>query len=90
MSNDSVSKRADEFRPVDVTKHPEILLVAADADHVSCNGTGGKDDSGSKAAGHPRVYYTFHAQDEVVCGYCDRLFTKVPQAGARPYAKDPA
>jgi len=60
------------------TKHPEILLVSADADHVSCNGGGG-------ALGHPKVFYTFHGQDEVVCGYCDRLFTKVDQPNARPY-----
>lgn len=59
------------------TKHPEILLVPQDADHVAC------DEGG--ALGHPKVYYTFHGQDEVVCGYCDRLFTKIPQDGAKPY-----
>ncbi len=64
------------------TKHPEILLVPADKGQVACNGGGG-------ALGHPKVYYTFHGQDEVVCGYCDRLFTKKQQAGALPY-KDAA
>lgn len=60
------------------TKHPEILLVPHGADHVSCNGGGG-------SLGHPKVYYTFHGQDEVTCGYCDRLFTKHDQPGAKPY-----
>lgn len=60
------------------TKHPEILLVDKNAHQVSCNGGGG-------ALGHPKVYYTFDGQDEVVCGYCDRLFTKVDQQGAVPY-----
>lgn len=65
------------------TKHPEILLVPEDMEQVSCNGGGG-------ALGHPKVYYTFHGQDDVVCGYCDRLFTKTPQAGAVPYQKTAA
>lgn len=60
------------------TKHPEILLVPAEMEQVCCNGGGG-------ALGHPKVYYTFHGQDEVTCGYCDRLFTKVAQDGAKPY-----
>ena len=64
------------------TKHPEIFLVAKESDHVSCNGGGG-------ALGHPKVYYTFHGQDEVTCGYCDRLFTKHDQPDAKPY-KDAA
>lgn len=59
------------------THHPEILLVAPETDHIACNGGG--------VLGHPKVYYTFHGQDDVVCGYCDRLFTKSPQAGATPY-----
>jgi uncharacterized Zn-finger protein len=60
------------------TKDPEILLVPADMHQISCNGSGG-------ALGHPRVYYTFDHQDDVTCGYCDRLFTKVMQPGAVPY-----
>jgi uncharacterized Zn-finger protein len=62
------------------TKHPEILLVPADMAQIACNGGGG-------ALGHPKVYYTFHHQDEVTCGYCDRLFTKTPQDGAVVYQK---
>ena len=58
------------------TKHPEIFLVPASAHQISCDGGG--------AMGHPKVYYTFDDQDEVVCGYCDRLFTKKPMAGAKP------
>ncbi len=65
------------------TNHPEVLLVPQDADRVACNGGGG-------ALGHPKVYYTFHGQDEVVCGYCDRLFTKHPHEGAKPYSRDAA
>lgn len=61
-----------------VTKHPEILLVPAHAESVFCCGEGG-------ALGHPKVYYTFHGQDEVTCGYCDRLFTKKETAGAVSY-----
>lgn len=60
------------------TKHPEILLVPQDAASIFCSGGGG-------ALGHPKVYYTFHDQDEVVCGYCDRLFTKHDQPNAKPY-----
>lgn len=78
MNNDSISRRADEKRPVMAGNHPEIYLVEASADHIACNGGGG-------ALGHPKVYYTFHGQDNVVCGYCDRLFTKTPQAGAKVY-----
>jgi uncharacterized Zn-finger protein len=61
-----------------VQSPPEILLVPEDTETVACNGGGG-------ALGHPKVYYTFHGQDEVTCGYCDRLFTKHPQDGAKPY-----
>ena len=64
------------------TKHPEILLVDASLHTVACNGGGG-------ALGHPKVWYTFDGQEEVTCGYCDRLFTKHDQAGAKPY-KDAA
>lgn len=62
-------------RPLD---HPEIFLVPAHLPQVSCNGGGG-------ALGHPKVYYTFDAQDEVVCGYCDRLFTKKSVPGAKQF-----
>jgi uncharacterized Zn-finger protein len=48
---------------------PETILVANDADQVSCDGGGG-------ALGHPRVWYTFDKQDVVECGYCDRRFAK--------------
>lgn len=59
------------------TPPPEIFLVPEDKHQVSCDG----DNS---ALGHPRVYYTFGGADEVVCGYCDRLFTKKPLPGAKP------
>lgn len=57
--------------------HPEIFLVPESLHRVFCNGGG--------ALGHPRVYYTFDAQGEVICGYCDRLFTKKHQPGAVDY-----
>lgn len=58
------------------TKHPEIFLVPEGLQQVACDGGG--------ALGHPRVFYTLEGQNEVVCGYCDRLFTKTPQPGAKP------
>ncbi len=58
------------------TKHPEIFLVPESMHQVACDGGG--------TAGHPKVYYSFDGQDEVVCGYCDRLFTKKSVAGAKP------
>lgn len=60
------------------TKHPEILFVPKELHQIACNG-------GSGALGHPKVYYTFDGQEEVTCGYCDRLFTKHNQIGAKPY-----
>jgi len=57
-------------------KHPEIFLVPESAPQVSCDGGG--------ALGHPKVYYTFDGREEVVCGYCDRLFAKKPVPGAKP------
>jgi len=47
----------------------ETIPVAKDADEVACDG-------GSGPLGHPLVYYTFDGQDEVRCGYCDRVFSK--------------
>lgn len=49
-----------------MTNRPETITVPAGSDRVACDGGG--------ALGHPRVYYTFGDADEVVCGYCDRLF----------------
>jgi uncharacterized Zn-finger protein len=66
------------------TKPPEIFLVPATTHNIACNG-GGNINGAASALGHPKVYYTFEGNDEVTCGYCDRLFTKVPQAGAKPY-----
>lgn len=60
------------------TEHPEVLLVPKDLAQVSCNG-------GNGALGHPKVYLAFDDHDETVCGYCDRLFTKNNQVGAKPY-----
>ncbi|MBU0799609.1 MAG: zinc-finger domain-containing protein [Alphaproteobacteria bacterium] len=48
---------------------PETILVANDADQVSCDGGGG-------ALGHPKVWYSFDKQDVVECSYCDRRFVK--------------
>ncbi|MCE9507236.1 MAG: zinc-finger domain-containing protein [Alphaproteobacteria bacterium] len=60
-------------------KHPEIFFVPKDKHQIACDGGG--------ALGHPKVYYTFEGQDEVTCGYCDRLFTKKHVAGAKPLGK---
>jgi uncharacterized Zn-finger protein len=53
---------------------PEIIIANDDADEVVCDGGGG-------ALGHPRTWYSFDGQDEVTCGYCDRLFVKTRAAG---------
>lgn len=66
------------------TPHPEIIKVDPATETVSCNGamSNGNRNAGSDgirnagALGHPKVFYTFHGQDEIVCGYCDRLFSK--------------
>ncbi len=50
-------------------KTREIIQVPADTDEVKCDG-------GNPVMGHPLVYYSFDGRDSVVCGYCDRLFTK--------------
>jgi uncharacterized Zn-finger protein len=50
-------------------KPPEIIVVDDSADQVSCDG-------GTGALGHPRVWYSFDAQDQIECGYCDRAFIK--------------
>ena len=55
---------------------PEIIKVDQDADGVMCDGGGG-------ALGHPQVWYTFDGQDEVECGYCDRLFVKKAAKSAK-------
>ena len=52
----------------EATPHPEIIHVSPDAHSVSCDGGG--------ELGHPKVWYSFDGKHEVVCGYCDRLFTK--------------
>lgn len=71
-----------------MTPHPEILLVPADAHQVACNGQPFVPYSPTIfGGGHPKVYYSFDGRDSVVCGYCDRLFTKVAQDGAVPYVR---
>ena len=47
---------------------PEVIIVGDDTDEISCDGGG--------ALGHPIVWYAFDDQDQVECGYCDRLFVK--------------
>ena len=55
---------------------PEIIDVDDDAETVSCDGGGG-------AMGHPVVYYAYApGQDEVVCGYCGRIYRKRKAADA--------
>ena len=58
------------------TQHPEIFLVPEAKHQVACDGGG--------ALGHPKVYYSFDGKDDLVCGYCDRLFTKKHVPGAKP------
>ncbi len=51
------------------TDDPEVIIVDANTDEVMCDGGGGP-------LGHPVVWYSFDKQTSVVCGYCDRRFTK--------------
>lgn len=56
-----------------ISPEPEVIMIDAAADEVSCDGGGG-------ALGHPKVWYSFDGQESVQCGYCDRLFTKQDNA----------
>ncbi|MCB1532715.1 MAG: zinc-finger domain-containing protein [Alphaproteobacteria bacterium] len=58
------------------TQGPEVIICDKDVDGVSCDGGGG-------ALGHPKVWYSFDGQDNVECGYCDRLFTKTGTKGKK-------
>lgn len=53
----------------DPEDNPEVINVPANTDEVKCDGGGG-------ALGHPVVWYSFDGQNEVECGYCDRIFVK--------------
>jgi uncharacterized Zn-finger protein len=64
-----------------VTPAPEIIIVEDGADEVRCDGGGG-------ALGHPLVWYSFDGQDQVTCGYCDRLFIKRRAAADQARAVD--
>lgn len=55
--------------PISLETPPEVIMVPADADEVSCDGGGG-------ALGHPKVWYTLDGLAMVECGYCDRQFIK--------------
>jgi uncharacterized Zn-finger protein len=46
-----------------------IIIVPKDSDQVKCEG-------GLGALGHPTVWYSFDGKDQVVCGYCSRVFKK--------------
>lgn len=50
-------------------KDADIQIVSMDTEQVSCDG-------GDGALGHPIVYYTFDGGNEVVCGYCDKIFQR--------------
>lgn len=52
---------------------PEIIEV--DEKRVSCDGGGG-------ALGHPMVYLEMGSGNEVVCGYCGRVF-RLKQGASR-------
>jgi len=75
MAKETQSQKTSPRKNVN---HPEVLLVPQDVHQINCDGGGG-------ALGHPKVYYTFDEHQEAVCGYCDRLFTKHNQVGAKPY-----
>lgn len=52
-----------------LSQEPEVIVIDADTDEVSCDGGGG-------ALGHPVVWYSLDGKDSAECGYCDRVFVK--------------
>ncbi len=61
--------------------HLEIYKVDKSVASIACDG-------GKGALGHPRVYYSFDGTDEVICGYCDCLFTKKNRKNTKPYLEN--
>ena len=44
-------------------------IVTSDIETICCDG--GKD-----GLGHPAVYYNFDKTDEIICGYCGKIYIR--------------
>ena len=47
----------------------DIEKVASNVETISCDG-------GQDGLGHPAVYYNFNESNEVVCGYCGKIYIR--------------
>ena len=47
----------------------EIEKVSANLETICCDG-------GQDGLGHPAVYYNFSETNEVVCGYCGKIYIR--------------
>jgi len=46
-----------------------IIKVNPETETICCDG-------GEDGLGHPAVYYTFKQTNEIVCGYCGKIYAK--------------
>ena len=51
-------------------RESEIIDVKVGTETICCDG-------GQDGLGHPAVYYTFDNQNQIVCGYCNKIYIKV-------------
>jgi uncharacterized Zn-finger protein len=60
-----------EQQLVEKTNSPSkaVITVPKNIDEVVCDG-------GHPTLGHPKTYYSFDGKDVVICGYCDRKFSR--------------
>ena len=47
----------------------EIIKVEVNTETICCDG-------GQDSLEHPAVYYTFDQSNQVVCGYCGKIYIK--------------
>ena len=47
----------------------DIVKVDPKTETISCDG-------GEDGLGHHAVYYTFNNENEIVCGYCGKIFIR--------------
>ena len=47
----------------------EIIKVKTNTETICCDG-------GQDGLGHPAVYYTFDKSNQVVCGYCSKIYIR--------------
>ena len=47
----------------------DIEKVPSNIETICCDG-------GQDSLGHPAVYYTFNQSNQIVCGYCGKIYIK--------------